>query len=135
MKDVMRKGFLMLMLCLAALANIRLEGKKPQVVEGRTLGYPEDMLKVFGNVWQADGSIRQVGKTWTSKQKITLNNNKHEEKNIRKSTKLYKETHAAPCIDGNAAGTERGVGRRLRPDCCWSSVYGNRLTKYCDCFR
>ena len=67
MKDVMRKGFLMLMLCLAALANIRLEGKKPQVVEGRTLGYPEDMLKVLGNVWQADGSIRQVGKTWTSK--------------------------------------------------------------------
>lgn len=67
MKDVMRKGFLMLMLCLAALANIRLEGKKPQVVEGRTLGYPEDMLKVFGNVWQTDGSIRQVGKTWTSK--------------------------------------------------------------------
>lgn len=92
----MRKGFLMLMLCLAALANvpvmaqdydvsvrtfdlasqdpgpgyeciIRLEGKKPQVVEGRTLGYPEDILKVFGNVWQADGSIRQVGKTWTSK--------------------------------------------------------------------
>lgn len=40
----------MLMLCLAALANIRLEGKKAQVVEGRTLGYPEDMLKVFGNV-------------------------------------------------------------------------------------
>ena len=67
MKDVMRKGFLMLMLCLAALANVRLEGKKPQVLEGRTLGYPEDMLKVLGNVWQADGSIRQVGKTWTSK--------------------------------------------------------------------
>lgn len=57
----------MLMLCLAALANVRLEGKKPQVVESRTLGYPEDMLKVFGNVWQTDGSIRQVGKTWTSK--------------------------------------------------------------------
>ena len=84
MKDVMRKGFLMLMLCLAALANvpvmaqdydvsvrtfdldshdpgsgyeciIRLEGKKPQMVEGRTLGYPEDMLKVFGRRMAASG--------------------------------------------------------------------------------
>jgi hypothetical protein len=30
------------------------DGKTLQVVEGRTLGYPRDMLEPFGNVWQTD---------------------------------------------------------------------------------
>lgn len=35
-------------------AIIRRDGKALQVAEGRTEGYPEDMLQPFGNVWQAD---------------------------------------------------------------------------------
>ena len=35
-------------------AIIRRDGKVLQVAEGRTEGYPEDMLEPFGNVWQAD---------------------------------------------------------------------------------
>ncbi|MBO4564203.1 MAG: hypothetical protein J5720_02065 [Bacteroidaceae bacterium] len=35
-------------------AIIRRDGKALQVAEGRTEGYPEDMLEPFGNVWQAD---------------------------------------------------------------------------------
>jgi hypothetical protein len=35
-------------------AIIRRDGQALQVVEGRTEGYPEDMLEPFGNVWQAD---------------------------------------------------------------------------------
>ena len=33
---------------------IRKDGKTLQVVEGRTEGYPKDMLKPFGDVWQTD---------------------------------------------------------------------------------
>ena len=35
-------------------AIIRINGKTVQVAEGYTEGYPQDMLKSFGNVWQAD---------------------------------------------------------------------------------
>ena len=35
-------------------AIIRIDGKAVQVVEGRTLGYPQDMLEKFGNVLLAD---------------------------------------------------------------------------------